>query len=267
MGTWGFGIESDDVVQDVVEDFKDILKQGGTPDEATTHVFERYSPRLNDPDDGPLVWLALGHCQWTYGGCVDSGVLETIIDGFGNGAGLQRWSDESPAVLKKRRERLTAFIEKIRLPNPKPSRRPKLIVRKPVFEQGDCLSILLDDGRYGAAIVLAADHSQPEYGRNLIGVLDWIGDVAPKAKAFRAVFGRRKWLRLTHHNWSGSLDVSWYTATRFRSFKDRLAVVGKTEVTKKDPLSATSHSPWVRLGQQVLLQRAWDATPRKQCNG
>jgi hypothetical protein len=249
-----------------VEDFKDTLKHGGTLDEATTLVFERHSATLRDSDDGPLVWLALGHCQWTYGGSADADVLDRILADLSRGAGLERWADESPAVLKKRRDRMAAFIEKIREPNPKPSKFPKLIVRKPVFEQGDCLSILLDDGRYGAAVVLAADHSQPEYGRNLIGVLDWVGDAPPKAKTFRTVFGRRKWLRLTHHNWSGSLDVSWYTATRFRSFKDRVAVVDKTEITKKDPLSATSHSPWVRLGQQVLLQREWDATPGKQRN-
>jgi hypothetical protein len=36
------------------------------------------------------------------------------------------------------------------------------------------LSIRLSNGQYAAALVLAADHSNVEYGVNLIGVLDYL---------------------------------------------------------------------------------------------
>jgi hypothetical protein len=255
VGTWGFGVEDDDFVADVVGVFKDQLKQGASVGAATESVLSSYANSAADADDGPLLWLAVAHCQWTYG-TVAPAVLERVVRDIETGAGLDRWAGESPAVLQKRRQRLASFVEKIQRPNPKPSPIPKLVVRKPIFQRGDCLSVQMDDGTYTAAIVLASDHSRPEYGMNLIGVVDFASSAPPGEKVFR----RHKWLRLTHHSWAGDLDVCWYLAHGFRPYTSRITAVGQTKPGRRDPSDSRTFCNWSHLGKQVALQREWDSS-------
>jgi hypothetical protein len=67
MGAWGYGIRQDDFVLDVVGIFEDLLKAGHSVPDATKTVKARFAADTNDPDDGPLLWLALADVQWTYG--------------------------------------------------------------------------------------------------------------------------------------------------------------------------------------------------------
>ena len=243
MGAWGHGVLDDDFVRDVVGDFKDRLKRGESVDVATAATLAEYGEAAGDPDDGPLLWLALAHCQWTYGS-VSADVLGHVTADLDSGMGLGRWSNSS-ADLAKRRDRLVEFVAKVREPNPKPSRIPKLVVRKPVFEPGDCLSIGLDDGRFGAALVLASDHSQPEYGMNLIGVLDFVGDEPPDRAVFRRrVVGGRRWRRITRYGGRTAFDVSWYLAYGFRTHREHVTVVGSVPISKVDPPTSGVYSDW-----------------------
>jgi hypothetical protein len=246
VGAWGHGVLDDDFVRNVVGDFKDCLKRGESVDAASAAMLAEYGNVAGDPDDGPLLWLALAHCQWTYGG-VSAEVLGHITADLDTGAGLERWAD-SPADLAKRRARLIEFVAKVREPNPKPSRMPKLVVRKPVFQPGDCLSIRLDDGRFGAALVLAFDHSQPEYGMNLIGVLDFVGDEPPDKTVFRRrLVGGRRWRRTTLFGGKTAFDVGWYLAYGFRTHREHVTVVGSVPISKADPTTSTLYPTWKGL--------------------
>lgn len=235
-------------------DFDDRLKRGASIESATQAVLVQFADAVDDTDDGPLLWLALARAQWRYGEA-SADVLAKVRADFATEAGLERWTDEGPAVLAKRRERLARFVAEIERPNPKPRRFPKLVVRKPIFAPGDCLAVRLNDGRFGAALVLAADHSRPEYGQNLIGVLNYLGDTVPNV----AVYRRREWLILTHHNWDGRADVSWYGAHGFRTHQQRFTVVARIDITESDPTDSTIYGNWGHLGEQVILQREWDS--------
>ena len=116
MGAWGHAVLDDDFVRDVVGDFKDRLKRGESVDVATAATLAEYGEAAGDPDDGPLLWLALAHCQWTYGS-VSADVLGHVTADLDSGMGLGRWSDSS-ADLAKRRDRLVEFVAKVREPNP-----------------------------------------------------------------------------------------------------------------------------------------------------
>lgn len=254
MGSWGFGVEQDDFVRDVLGEFDDRLKRGASIESATQAVLVQFADAVDDTDDGPLLWLALARAQWRYGeASVD--VLAKVRADFAAEAGLERWADEGPTVLAKRRERLAKFLAEIERPNPKPRPHPKLVIRKPIFAPGDCLAVRLKDGRFGAALVLIADQSQPEYGRNLIGVLNYLGDTMPDETAFRG----REWLILTHHNWYGQADVSWYDAHGFRAHRQRFTVLAHIDITESDPTDGVSWKGWSQLGEQVVLQREWDS--------
>jgi hypothetical protein len=47
------------------------------------------------------------------------------------------------------------------------------------------LSIRVANSRYTAALVLSADHSTVEYGKNLVGVLDYLSPQKPPLEVFR----------------------------------------------------------------------------------
>ena len=193
MGASGVGIRDDDVGCDVIAMFTGQLKAEGSIPDASRLVVAECGDFIGDEDDGPLFWIGLAEAQWTFGG-LDPNVLARVKADFAAGRDLERWREVSESAYAQRRKVLTTFIEKLSSPNPKPRKPPKLVVRPPVFNEGDCLAVRMADGTFVAAFVIAADASNPEYGKNLIGVLDWSGAEAPTLD----VFASRRFLRLTH---------------------------------------------------------------------
>ncbi len=253
MGAWGYGIRQDDFVCDVISVFEDLLKAGKSVADATEAVELQFAGAIKDSDDGPLLWLALADMQWTYGG-LEAPVLERVKDDFASGRSLLAW-EEDRRGLARRRAAIEKFIRKIEAANPRPKKPPNVIIRAPKFRPGDCLSIQLAEGQYAAAIVLAADHSTEEYGKNLVAVLDYFSADRPTMEVFRT----RKWLILTHHNWNNKMDVGWYLPIGFRKAKDRLEVVGQIEILDSDPKDSTVYCGWAGIGDQVKYQHDWDA--------
>lgn len=253
MGAWGSGIRQDDFVMDVIGDFEEQLKAGKSIADASKALKKEHAEEMQDDDDGPLFWIALADAQWTYGE-LDPEVLKRVQEDFESDRGLERW-DEGRDGRAKRRAVLAKFIAKISSPKERPKKPRKIVVRAPKFQAGDCLSVQLSNGQYGAALVLVADHSNAEYGQNLIGVLDYLGPEKPTLEVFHA----RKWLKLTHHSWQGRTDCAWYLPVRFREFKDRIEVIGQVQILKSDPYGSNITGGWHHLGEQVLIQREWDA--------
>lgn len=254
MGAWGVGIRQDDFVCDVEGAFKDHLKDGKSIPDATQAVQEQFCEALDDCDEGPLFWIAISDMQWTYGE-LDPVVLERVKGIVDTHEGMERWSEPSEPEYRKRRVALAKFLDKLSHPNSKPSRRPRRVRRRPRFCEGDCLSIELENGQHGAGIVLATDDSDPEYGLDLVGELTYLSDHPPTIEVFR----KRDWLRPTHHNWKGKLQLSWYPPIGFRAMKDRLAVVGNIPLLPSDPRESRTCSGWHLIGRQVLLQHEWDS--------
>ena len=197
MGSWGTAVDADDTFQDVIGLFDRNLKREQSIEAANEAVLAAYREELEDFDDEPAVLFALIDRQWTYGK-VDPALLANIqVDGFG----LANWQDEPKPVLKKRKADIDRFIRRVSTDNPKPKRIPKLTRRKPKFSPGDCLAFELDDGRVTGAYVLATNDSDPEHGRDLIVMLDYLGTDPPAIQLFK----KRQWLRLHHGSWA----VNW----------------------------------------------------------
>jgi hypothetical protein len=243
MGAWGFGIRQDDFVCDVIGAFEDLLKAGTSVADATTSVKSKFAGAIDDSTDGPLFWIALADVQWTYGG-LEPYVLEHVKEDFHSGRSLIPWS-EDPRGAARRRAALEKFIAKIERANPRSKKPPKTILRAPKFHPGDCLSIRLPNGQYGAAIVLAADHSLAEYGQNLVAVLDYQSLDQPTIE----VFERRKWRVLTHPESDNKIDVAWYYPMGFRTVKDRLDIVGRVEILESDPKDSNTYRRWTGIGE------------------
>lgn len=253
MGAWGTGIRQDDVVLDVVGTFEDHLKAGRSVAEATAAVKAQCAGSLSDADEGPLIWIAIAEVQWTYGQ-LDPQVLKHVQDDFASERGLDLWREDA-RVLSRRIAVLEKFIARISAPNPRPKKGAKTVVRAPKFQAGDCLSIRLANGQYGAALVLAADHSEVENGRNLVVVLDYLATEKPGLDVFRA----RNWLICTHHHWQNHVELAWYLPVGFRKAKDRIEVVGQIQILASDPNDSNFYNGWGKVGEEVVLQRQWDA--------
>ena len=248
MGAWGYGIRQDDFVCDVIGVFDDRLKAGQSVADATKAVKTHFGAAMRDADDGPLFWLALADVQWTYGG-VDAAVLKHVQADFESGRSLLAWA-EDPRGLARRRATLEKFLRKIGVANPRPKRPPKIVIRAPKFRPGACLSIHLANGHYAAAIVLAADHSLAEYGKNLVAVLDYLSADRPTLEVFR----KRKWRVLPQHGGNNRLDVAWYQPVGFRKVKGRLAVVGQIAILDSDPKDSNRYCGWAGIGEPAKDQ-------------
>ncbi len=253
MGAWGHEIREDDFVCDVIGDFEGLLKAGSRVEDASKVVRAKFAARLEDSDESPLFWIALAEVQWTYGQ-VDTDVLNHVKDDLESGRSLVFWKDDG---LARRKAALEDFIRKISTANPRPKDRPKVVIQAPKFQPGDCLSIRLPNGQYGAALVLAADHTNLEHGMNLIGTLNYLSSESPSIE----VFQERNWLVLTHHNWKNEMVLAWYGHEGFQWVEGRLEMIGQVRLLESDPKNSNSFGGWDRFSEQVVRQREWDGNP------
>ncbi len=249
MGAWGYGVRQDDFVCDVIGVFEDLLKAGKSVREATEDVRSQFAAETNDADDGPLFWMALADMQWTYGE-MDPQIVNRVKEDLDSGRSLAAWTEDQHG-LARRRAALEKFINTIGQPNPRPKKLPKTIVRAPKFRAGECLSIRVSNGQYAAALVLAADHSNAEYGTNLIGLLDYLSSEKPTIEVFR----KRKWLGVNHDSAPNTMDIAWYYHMGFRAVKDRLAIVGEVEILGSDPKDSNIYRRWTGIGEQAIPRR------------
>jgi len=253
MGSWGTAITANDTVSDVRDFMLDRLKAGASLAAASAQAITRFEEIERDADEAPLLWQAVALVQWKYGR-VDEAILERIRGDIESERGLDVWRDD-PKDLAKRKRALEAFLQKIQSANPHPSSPPKTILRRAPFEEGDCLAVRTEDGRYTAALVLKVNNQNPEYGMNLVAGLDYLEDKPPKLEFFE----ERKWLFKRHGSWNGEPDLDWYLPVRFRKESKRISVLGKTQIRRSDPHDARGHAAWNLLGHQILLCRAWKA--------
>ena len=116
MGTWGTAIFSDDTASDVRDEYRDLIGEGLSTEQATDKLLRHYAPSLDDPDDGPPFWLGLAVTQWKCGRLLEQ-VKEKALHIIDSGADLKRWSGDAKrrAVLEKTRAQLLS-------PQPRPTR-------------------------------------------------------------------------------------------------------------------------------------------------
>jgi hypothetical protein len=74
------------------------------------------------------------------------------------------------------------------------------------------------------------------------------------------VFKKREWLKLTHHNWNGKLDINDYSYIFWKKEKHRFEVVGNIPIVESDFKRGFYFSNYKNLGEQILLQKEWEKT-------
>jgi hypothetical protein len=179
MGAWGTGLFSDDTACDVCDDYRDMLGDGLSGSEATQRLVVKWEDTINDPDEGPVFWLALAATQWKLGRLeelVKSKALEVIR----SGQDLLRWEDDKKSI-QKRKLVLEKLEQQLLSPQGPIKKIPKLFKDSTEFRRGDAVSYRLQSGKY---IILRVLGTRSDKGGTspVFEVCDWIGACVPTHK-------------------------------------------------------------------------------------
>jgi hypothetical protein len=130
MGAWGPGIFDDDLALDVREEYLELLAAGHSVTDCSKRVIERRANELRDPDEAPVVWLALAATQWEYG-AFGQGVLDAALIALQRDEALCGW--ETSEHVARRRGILARLLKKLQSAPPKlrRPRRRKLLPPRP----------------------------------------------------------------------------------------------------------------------------------------
>lgn len=186
MGTSGESILADDDAQEVYDHYRRLFLQGKERAEVRKALEICWMDSIADVDDGAVFWLAVAQAQWEFGS-VEEEVRERVQEVVVNGLGLARWREGGPEMLAKREKAIREFAAKICSPNPKPI-KPRMEKRHPpVYLPGDCLSVELLDGRFGAVLVIDCDDTHHTEGFDVIALLQWHSAKRPPLELFEGL--------------------------------------------------------------------------------
>jgi len=147
MGAWGPALFSDDVACDVRDDYRALIEDGIDDDDATRQILNSYADALDDPDDGPVVWLALAVTQSKIGR-LDAAVAERALAAISADEALRLWREQGPVAEAKRKMALAKARDQIT--GPQPARRRLRAPWRHVssLQPGDVLSYRTQGGSY-----------------------------------------------------------------------------------------------------------------------
>ncbi len=187
MGAWGPGIFSDDVAADIRGDYRELIEDGISDEEATTRVIDAYGHL--DVDEKHTLWIALAAAQ-SQVGRLDSSVRSRALEVIDTGSGLELWEEAGPKDLAKRKAALAKL--RAQLVGPQPARKT---IRRPWrhvtdLRAGQVLSIETADGRMALFRVLRIDDHRVGVAP-IVEWLDWSGRSLPSGWRLRRLKPRR----------------------------------------------------------------------------
>lgn len=257
MGTWGTGILQDDLAADAYGAYADARDSGISPADAYRDLLARFDG-VDPPSPWNIpFWLGLAQAQWEFGELTQD-VVRRVQAALASGDDAARWNNEA-----KQRRRLSVtsrFLRKLSAPPAKTRRPAARRSHPPIFQPGDCLSVSLLDGGYGAAIVLAVEPINRDTD-HLVGGLRGVFEQPPSLD----VFETRDWLRLTHGSHGNQLHLIWCCSSSHPQDCKTFPVsrVCRTELRPDDPAMprlaiGSGFSSWGWIENQIRMQHAWE---------
>lgn len=226
MGAWGTAISSNDTYADIYGDFFNLYNEGFDVAEISKKLISNNQETINDLDDGNNFWFALAKAQWE---CklLDKEIFEKVKKIIETGADIEVWKqlDADEKDLKKRKIVLDNFLADIQIEKLKAKSRKKKIIRKPVFEKGDCLTFKLKDGNYGGAVVLEAIENT-ELGLNLIAMTRFNKSCKPTVNDLE----NEEVLVKNFLSWNNQKEIAWYYPILLKRDNIKPEVFGQLKV-------------------------------------
>jgi hypothetical protein len=156
MGTWGTGISSNDIFEDLNIEFFDLYNEGKEVCEITEILIQQNQELINSDEDYNNFWIALAKFQWECKS-LNSDVYLKVKKIIESGNDIKLWKElgASNSDLKKREKVLLSFLEKISEEKKKPRRRKNKLENK----------------LWGGAFVLEEENNT-ELGLNYLAITD-----------------------------------------------------------------------------------------------
>jgi hypothetical protein len=194
MGAWNTGIFGNDVAVDVRIEFRRAIDDGKSATAARQAVLKTWAPALKDPDDGPIVWMALAATQIERK-CLEKQVRDKALRILDAGGDLERWREAGAkkfgarkAALERLRSRLAKAkpaAKSVVAAKAKPKKR--FVELKKNFPLGEVFAYRMTSGKY--VLLHVVDYSgNRDYGFHpVFAVLDWQLDQLPSADGARQI--------------------------------------------------------------------------------
>src|SRR5215469_93571 len=122
VSAWGPGLFADDTACDVRDEYRALIEDGTGDDSAMRRILDAYADALEDPDDGPVIWLALAFTQSKIGR-LDHNLATRALEIIDHDEGMSRWLEQGPNLEARRRAALAQVRAQLTGPQP---RRKKL---------------------------------------------------------------------------------------------------------------------------------------------
>jgi hypothetical protein len=225
VGADGPGLFSDDTACDVRSSYRELVGDGLSGPEATDHLTREWAGLLDDPDEGPVFWLALASTQWK-AGRLEPRVLAKALDVIDGGSDLLRWQHDQK-LLAKRTKVLGELREQLESPQPAQKRIPKRFRDSSEWEVGEVISYRLPSGTLSLMRVIG--YHGGVGGSPMFELLDWAGTKPPGKLRLRLLRVR-----------TGARGDSRFVVARTRQNQLPVARIERLGVTLKPSQAATT---------------------------
>lgn len=244
MGTWGTGISSNDVYEDINYEFFELYNQGTEVSAITEKLIKENKELIDSHEDQNNFWFAIAKSQWECK-ALDPKIYNRIKDIVESQKDIELWKelDASKSDLTKRRKVLDNFLEKISTEKKIARKRKVKKFIDSIFEKGDCLIIKLNESEFGGVFVLEAE-KKTEFGLNLICHLDLkqenkptISDfekakvIVTKSVGYDYSFQNEK-LESYKEKTIDNPEICWQYASMFKKSKTDFELIGNLKVNK-----------------------------------
>ncbi|WP_162056188.1 hypothetical protein [Pontibacter pamirensis] len=233
MGTWGTGISSNDMFEDINHEFFELYNDGLEVDAITSQLITENKELIEaDTEERNSFWFSVALAQWECK-ALDPTVFQKVQSIVASGDDIKLWEElgASTAEQKKRKKVLDQFLEKLATEKKVAKKPKKKILRNAIYEKGDCLTFRLNSGNYGGALVLESE-KQTEGGMNLIAVTDIDSNFKPTIDEFEMANVLTEKKEVLRREYRYREMVSWYQARLFKKSRTEFEVVGQIEVSR-----------------------------------
>lgn len=233
MGTWGNGILDNDTSSDIYGDFIDLYNEGQDPKTITEKLLNKNQYLIENPDDCTNFWFALALAQWETKS-LNITVFDKVKDFIENDIDLAIWKEleASESDIRKRKLILQKFLEKLKSERikPKPRKKQKPVIAKPIYPKGTCLTFKLENGNYGGAIVLEEKEDLKFGGQNYIATTRINQATKPTIKDIK-----KSEILITSHFSNSDLrgEIVWYPSESFEEYNSIFEIIGEIKIDKK----------------------------------
>lgn len=249
MGTWGTGISSNDVYEDINYEFFELYNQGMEVSAITEKLIKENKELIDSHEDQNNFWITIAKSQWECK-ALDPKIYSRIKDIVESENDIELWKelDASKSDLTKRRKVLDNFLKKISTEKNTARKRKVKKLRNAVFDKGDCLVFKLSNGDYCGAFVLESE-KESEFGLNLIVVTDIKKSDKPTERDFEnanILFGLEQQI---NKEFKPKEKINWYYAQHFKNSETEFEKVGNLPVkpTFRSDKDYQSFSNWDNL--------------------